>query len=639
MKPIRTCCTRHCGSGCGLLVSFEDGRLRVQGDPAHPATRGLVCGKTVRFGERLFAPDRITRPLLRENGVLRECSWHEALDVAADRIQALRNTPERMLHIFYVASYGLLFRASPYLFGRLGAAAMSGDYCLEAGIEAQRLDFGSSPEPELDELLVSKNIVNWGRNLDAEGLLGGRHVLEARKRGTRVVAITPGDPGYAAYADKLVGIRPGTDRFLAMAVLQILDERSALSSEALRAVAGFDDFAAMLRGTSLDELLSACAVLRIDAEILADAYADQPCASLLGHGLQRYRYGGENVRFIDALALLSGNVGTSGGGVYFCGGDRGHIDYSWFQRPAAPPRTLPTHDLGRALERADADGEPVELVWIEGTNAVTQSPDSARLANALQKPFVIAVEAFMNDTAEVADLILPPALMWEWEDVTRCSAHGYVHHSAKVLDPPDGCLSNFEISRQVAQRLDPPVEFPTAEEVMERALDARNLKTNLADLRSRTYVPSPPKPTPFAGLRFAHADGLARLPQVVHAEPASPEAYPFRLLTLISKRHLLSQAPEQEQRSAPAMLHVAPECAALEGLDRDRPVDLVTEHGRMRVLLRELPGLHPEAVYMERGGWMKCGRGVNALIGPHEADLAGQCAYYAQFCRLENGPA
>jgi anaerobic selenocysteine-containing dehydrogenase len=618
------------------LVGLENGRLCVRGDSDHPATRGLLCAKTMRFGQRLHAPDRITRPLLRQDGVLRECSWETALEVAAQRIQALRNRPRAMLHVFYVGSYGVLFRASSYFFGRLGASERSGDYCLDGGIEAQTLDFGTIAEPELDDLAASRTIVNWGRNLDAEGMLTGRHVRAARDRGAVVLAITPGDPGYKPYADRVITIRPGTDRFLALAVLRLLEQRERLPAEVRRAVELWPEFKRLMDAHPVERLLDACDVSPDDAETLARAYAERPCASILGRGLQRYRYGGENVRFIDALALLSGNMGVLGGGTYFCCGDRGHIDYSWHVRPEKPPRTLPTHDLGGALERADQAGDPVELVWVEGTNVVTQSPDSARLARALEKPFVIAVEAFPNDTVDVADLVLPPALMWEWEDVTRCSSHGWIHHSAKVLDPPGECLSNFEISRQVAARLDPPLLFPSSEEVLKTALVASRCSTSLAELRQRTYLPSPKLEPPFQNLQFAHADGRARLPVALHPEPRLETAFPLHLLTLVDREHLLSQIPEAEQLREPCTVYVAPDCKALAGLDLSAPLQLVTERGALPVRLESLPGLHREAAYLRRGGWMKCGRGLNALIGPHVADLAGQCAYYAQHCRLEN---
>lgn len=633
---IRTTCTRHCGNGCALLVRYDGERLHVRGDPDHPATQGLSCAKTVRFGERLHAPDRITRPLLRQNGELRECSWETALNEAARRIQAVRHDPRRMLHIFYVGSYGVLFRASPYLFGRLGASAMSGDYCLDGGIEAQTRDFGECLEPELDDLSASHAIVNWGRNLDAEGMLPGRHVRAAMRRAVEVLAVTPGDPGYTSSAHRVITIRPGTDRFLALAVLRMLDEQGGLCPDSCRAAHGWTEFERLLRESSVADLLAACDVSPEDARALVRAYASRPCASILGRGVQRYRYGGENVRFIDALALLSGNMGVRGGGTYFASGERGHIDYSWFRRPEPAPRSLPTHDLGAALEQADKDGDPVELIWVEGTNVVTQSPDSERLANAMRKPFVIAVEAFPNDTAEVADLVLPPALMWEWEDVTRCSSHGWIHHSAKVLEPPEGCLSNFTISQEVAARLDPPVPFPDAETVLQEALRAPNATTSLEELRRCTYLPSPRREPPFVQGRFHHADGKARLPVELHPEPAPGPEFPLRILSLVDKAHLLSQIPEAEQRRGPSTVYLSPDCPELARLDRTAPLELVTEFGRMPVRLELLTGLHPEAVFLRRGGWMKCGRGINVLIGPHEGDMAGQCAYYAQYGTLRN---
>ncbi|MEF2146291.1 MAG: molybdopterin-dependent oxidoreductase [Desulfovibrionaceae bacterium] len=635
MSIIRTTCTRHCGNGCGLLVERRANGLHVKGDPEHPVTHGFVCAKTARFGERLFAPDRVTTPLIRGDGELREASWDEALTLAAERIQALCSCPERMLHIFYVASYGVLFRASPYLFGRLGAADTSGDYCLDAGIEASRLDFGTLDQPGFENLHAARHIVNWGRNMDAGAMICGRFVAEARRRGARVLAVSPGDKGFRAHAEHVVVIRPGTDRFLALAVLKLLAEQGVLPDLSGRFY-GHGDFVNIMQAWSLDRLLEACGVSLEDAQRVAEAYGDGPTATLIGRGLQRYAHGGENVRCIDALALLTGNVGETGNGVYFSRGDIGHIDYSWHERPAPAPRRFPMHDLAGSLRAAERAGEPVELVWIEGTNTVTMSPNSRALAQALERPFVIAVEPFLNDTALVADLILPPALMWEWEDVTRCSVHDYVHHSAQVLDPPRGCLSNFEISRQVALRLDPPLDFPSSEQVLRRALDAPNLCTDLDDLRERTWLESRPRSLPWQGMRSAHADGLFRLPEALHSEPAAPEGYPLRLLSLGRKEYLLSQIPEDVQLDGPERAFVAPECFAVAGLDRSRPVFLATELGRLEVRLKDLPGLHPDAVLVGRGGWMKCGRGLNALIGPHEGDLAGQCAYYAQFCRLEN---
>jgi anaerobic selenocysteine-containing dehydrogenase len=70
MKTTRTCCTRHCGNGCALLVTERaDGSVKITGDPDHPVTRGFICGKTARFMDRLSAKDRITQPMIKERQV------------------------------------------------------------------------------------------------------------------------------------------------------------------------------------------------------------------------------------------------------------------------------------------------------------------------------------------------------------------------------------------------------------------------------------------------------------------------------------------------------------------------------------------------------------------------------------------
>ncbi|MFO7597371.1 MAG: nitrate reductase, partial [Desulfocurvibacter africanus] len=117
----------------------------------------------------------------------------------------------------------------------------------------------------------------------------------------------------------------------------------------------------------------------------------------------------------------------------------------------------------------------------------------------------------------------------------------------------------------------------------------------------------------------------------------TPVGYPLRLLSLIRKDHLLSHIPEEDQNGLPSA-YVSPDSLVLAGLDLSKPVFLSTPLGRLQVRLELQPGLHPEAVLYPRGDWLKCGRGVNRLIEPREADLGGQAAYYSQRARLENEP-
>jgi len=636
---VRTACTRHCGDGCALLVEAgPEGVRSIRGNPEHPFTRGVVCAKTTRFGQRLGSPRRVTAPLVRRGDELREAGWDEALGLVAARIDALRDAPQRMLHIHYHASFGLLHQASKLLFNTLGASGFSGAICLGAGAEALRRDFGAIRQGPLREAASARRIVNWGRNANAQSVHLEAMLRQARGRGARVLAVHPGDAPYAC--DEQIVIRPGTDRFLAAAALKLLHGQGLLSPGALARCAHAGAFLDLLEGQPMEALLDACDVDIAQARALAAWYASDPApspaglcpatASLVGRGLQRYAAGGENVRFIDALAMLSGQVGTPGGGVWFLAPDRGQAAWDWTAVRPGPSRRFPIVGLARAVESADP---PVDLVWVEGMNLVTQCPDSLALQRMLRERFTVVVEPFLTDTARAASVVLPPAIMLECEDVLRANAHGFALHAAKAVDPPGLCLPNFEIAARLAGMLCLPVDFPDPEAVMDQALRGGVTGADLASLRRDGWREAPEPPTPWADGVFAHPDGLYRLPEALTPEAPRDPARPLRLLSPVRREHLLSQVPEDEQASPPTVF-LAPGSPGLAGLDLSRPVLLETALGEMPVRVELREGLHPEAVVYPRGDWLSRGGCVNRLIRAIETDMGGQAAYYEERARL-----
>ncbi|EGJ48380.1 molybdopterin-dependent oxidoreductase [Desulfocurvibacter africanus] len=633
-RIVKTACTRHCSDGCALCVEFpSQGRPRIRGNPDHPFTAGVICAKTARYFELIDSPTRITTPLVRDGEEFRQACWDEALDLVASRIQALRATPERILHVWYYASFGVLAQASRRLFGTLRASGFTGSPCLSAGAQATIQDFGAVRGADLSEFLKAARIVNWGRNVQAQSPHLNLLLRKARRSGISVLAVHVGDQAQAGECDRHILVRPGTDRFLAAAVLKLLLERGTFTQQALERSANWNVLERLLRSLDYGRLLDQCGAREADAELLADWYGRaEPVATLLGRGLQRYTLGGENVRFVNALAMASGHVGKPGGGIFFDQGDLGILDYRWAKAGGSPARTFRFTHLAQDVERADP---PVDMIWVEGMNLVTQGQDSQALARMLRQRFCVVVAPFMTDTAECASVILPPALMLETEDLCKGALHDCVLHAAQVLQPRGEARSNFDIAASLAARLS--LEFPTAEEVMRDALRAPAMHTSLEELRERGWAKAPERGVPWADGHFAHPDGKYRFPEALHEEPTAPIGYPLRLLSLIRKDHLLSQIPEEDQTGLPSA-YVSPDCATLAELDLSKPVFLSTPLGRLQVRLELQPGLHPEVVLYPRGDWLKCGRGVNRLIEPREADFGGQAAYYSQQARLENGP-
>lgn len=330
-----TACTYDCPDACSLVLEQgEDGGLRLTGNPDNPFTRGVMCAKTRRQLRRLRSPHRILKPRFRTKGGWQEIGWEAAFDLCAEKIQRLRSEPTAILHLHSDGAKGVLKEAVNLFFAQLGSSRIRGSLCDAAGYIAGVEDFGARENNDIEDLANAAAIVNWGKDLSRSSIHTAAVVHRARRRGARVLTISPGGDGNTPFSDSRIRIRPGTDRFLAAAVIRRLIEVGRVPEDVLIHTRRPETFLELVRGRSTEELLAVCDVTRPDAENLFQAYATvKPLATFIGAGLQRYRYGGENVRFINALAFLSGNVGCPGGGVYFHLHSYRNLDLDWVEGP------------------------------------------------------------------------------------------------------------------------------------------------------------------------------------------------------------------------------------------------------------------------------------------------------------------
>jgi hypothetical protein len=91
-----------------------------------------------------------------------------------------------------------------------------------------------------------------------------------------------------------------------------------------------------------------------------------------------------------------------------------------------------------------------------------------------------------------------------------------------------------------------------------------------------------------------------------------------------------------QNHELPPLVWVAPDSPGLKGLDKEKDIYLVSALGRLKIRLKELPGLHPEAVLYRRGDWMKRGGGANQLIAARLTDMGNGAPFYDQYVKLEN---
>lgn len=627
---VITACTLDCPDACSLLTVNGPGGVRLRGNPDHPFTRGFACSKLEVHRRRLTSPHRLRSPRLKINGRWRDIGWDEALGLCAEKIALYLGEPRAILHARGSGNRGVVKSLSTLFFRLLGASGLHGSICDEAGIAACVEDFGSLRHNDITDILNTSALVNWGRDLARGSVHTSAMVRQLRKKGVSVTTIAPGADTAHGFTDRFVRIRPGTDRFLATAVLREVLRRKGVAPEVAAACSDLPAFEGLLAGCG-PEMLDWCGATRADVEFLADLYAGAaPVATLLGWGMQRYRFGGQNVRCVNALSMLSGQVGRSGGGAYYNLSSMGNFRLPW-KSVTGYGRTLLMPLLAQEIRHADP---PVRMAWIECINPANQFPEAGGVAEILAGlDFTVVVDAFMTDTAEVADLVLPPALMLEQDDMVGSFMHEFVQWSGKAVEPPSGVRTDYEILSDLGRRLSPPIVLPEPADALRQALDSPTLATTLEEVQTRGYARSTHPSVAFADLRFGHPDGRYRLPHRIDPPEPERQEYPLRLLTLINRHFVHSQIlPEDHQASPQVFVHPTTlEAAALPA----GPGRLVTELGALSVTLVVDESVHPETVVYRRGPWGKFGGGVNRIIRAVETDLGGASAYYSQGCRLE----
>lgn len=634
----RTTCSRDCPDACGILATVEDGRVvRIQGDPAHPVTRGFLCERTNRdYPARLNDPARLRQPLRRRGESFEPVSWDVALDEIAAAMLRFRaeSGGASIFHYRSGGSLGVLRAVVDRFFARFGPVSVKGgDICSGAGDEAQVLDFGDSESSDLFDLRHARTILLWGKN----PFISNVHLLpllrEARARGVRLLLIDPIRHRGADLCERTLQPRPGSDFELAMAVSRLLLERGAWHPDAASWCANLPAHRALVESRSVGDWLAATGLARAEAEALADAYAAGPATILVGWGMQRRANGGGIVRALDALAAVTGNVGIPGAGVSFYFARRAAFDLDFGAPPPAPPRQL-LEPLFASELLAAAD-PPVRMVWIDHGNPVTMLPGSRQIAAALRsRELVVVVDSFLTDSARCADFVLPCATMLEDDDLLGAYGHHWLGEQRPVVPPPPGVKTDLEIVRALARRVGLAAEFDIPAVEWKRRALARVAPrgVTLETLRAGALRNPEAAEVLYTGRRFRTADGLAHLidappPHV----PALDAEWPL-YLTAISASHSQCSQGEWPRTPGPPEARVHPASAGGRG-DGARAI-IESRLGRLEVILRHDPRLHPSVLHVDKGGWLAAGRCANALIRPRPTDLGGGACYYDERVRL-----
>jgi anaerobic selenocysteine-containing dehydrogenase len=641
---VPTTCTRDCPNTCGLLARIRDGRLiALSADPAHPLTPGVTCIKAARYIKRIYSPERIIRPLIRDkrSEPWRNAPWDEVLDTVASRLQtiAAESGPEAIL---YYQGYGertalkLLNRYFFNLFG--GVSTPAGSLCGGTGQGAQNLDFGNRVSHDPLDHANSRSMILWGRNPASTNVSLVPVIREIRRRGGRVVLIDPTSSKSAALVDRHIAPKPGTDAFLAMAVAKLIlaqgaEDRAFMENHSV----GADTYLRILAGHSVEELCSHCDASVEDARFLAETLMRlKPTSTLLGWGMHRHTEAHLSIRAIDALAAISGNIGVSGGGVSQGFEEYGPYDQRlWGDGLNPPRRTLLLPRIGEEI--LNARDPEIRMIYVTAANPVCMAPNTSKMIAAFRKAeFVVYSGHFLDDTADQAHVFLPATTFLEEEDVMASYGHNYVGPVNPVIAPVGQCRSEYQMFHDLAGRFDFAGRFQRSVKDWLHDLCApiREQGCSMAELQKGAFRLDAPM-VPYADKSFPTPSGKFQF--MTEFEPGAlgrtDPAYPYRLLTIAPHGFICSERTMADHSPLPVVI-LAEEEARRGGLKDGDEVVVESRTGSVRARLEIRAGQRRDILVAERGGWLKAGHGLNRLTRDISSTVGRGTPYYETRVRV-----
>jgi anaerobic selenocysteine-containing dehydrogenase len=457
---------------------------------------------------------------------------------------------------------------------------------------------------------------------------------QARERGARLCLIDPVHHKTATLCDRYIQPRPAGDFALAMAVAQVLFARGYTDPAAASYCDHLPELQALATRQPLAAWCSQADVSPAEVEDLAHRLGvERPTTILVGWGMGRRYNGAAIVRALDALGAITGNVGVPGGGVSFYFKRRGAFDSSFVRGEAAAPRTVCEPLFGQqVLEHKDP---PIRAVWITAGNPVAMLPDSHTVAAALRsREFVVVVDSWLSDTAELATLVLPTTTLLEADDLLGAYGHHYLGTARPVVPPPASVKSDLQIIQELATRVGLGEEFAGSARDWQRRMTEPKLAAHgvtLEDLE-RGPVKNPLVPPVFcADRRFKTPSGRVNLlHQPSPPPPPADSEYPLQLLSLSTEKSQSSQWPRSPV--GPAVCTVHPDAAA--GIADGALGILQSRLAAMTVRVAHDPAQRRDVALVPKGGHLRDGRCANALIRAATTDQGEGGALYDETVRL-----
>jgi len=644
-REVKSVCP-YCGVGCQITYQVKDHKIRYVTGRNGPANENRLCVKG-RFGfDYVNHEDRLTRPLIRKDGVpkvvdeaidpanplthFREASWEEALDRAAAGLCAVRDRDGGRALAGFGSAKGSNEEA--YLFQKLvrtGFGSNNVDHCTRlchaSSVVALLENIGSGAvTAPFTAARDADVIVVIGANPTENHPVAATYLKQEAKRGKTLIVMDPRGQALARHATHMLQFKPGSDVALLNALMHVIVEEELYDRQYIQAhTEGFENLRKHLAEFAPERMAAICGIDADTLRSVARTYATAQRAIIFwGMGISQHVHGTDNARCLISLALMTGQVGRPGTGLHPL---RGQNNVQGASDAGLIPMMFP--DYGRVVndeirERFEElwgtalDPEPgltvVEIVdaihagkikgmYIMGENPAMSDPDAHHAREALARlEHLVVQDLFLTETAMYADVVLP-ASAWPEKDGTVTNTNRQVQMGRTALPLPGDARQDLWIIQEIARRLGLDWRYGHPREVYEEMARAMPSLANITWQRleresSVTYPCDGPEVRGHDivfGDRFPTDDGRGRFTPADVLPPAElpDDRYPMVLTTGRQLEHwhtgaMTRRAAYLDALEPEAVASLHPRELRRLGVAAGEPIRVMTRRGAIELKAR-----------------------------------------------------
>ncbi len=625
IKRTKTVCT-YCGVGCAFDVWTKERQI-LKVEPLEGPANGVSTCIKGKFGwDYTNSPDRLTKPLIRENDKFREATWDEALNLVARRFSEIKaaHGPDALAFI----SSSKCTNEESYLMQKLARAVIGTNnmdncsrYCQAPATTGlfRTVGYGGDSGSIKDIEQAGLVVIIGSNTAESHPVLATRVKRAHKLRGQKLIVSDLREHEMARRADVFLHPRPGTDLIWLSAVTRyIFDHGLANQSFIDKWVNKADEYRKSLEAFTLEMASERCGipqeVLIKVAHMIAEA--DGVCI-LWAMGVTQHVMGSDTSTAISNLLLATGNYMRTGTGAYPL---RGHNNVQGASDHGAMPNFLPGYqkvddpDIRAKFEKTwnvtlppkpgldnhlmiDAihDGR-LKSMYVFGEEMSLVDSNANYVAAALEKlDFFVMQEIFFSETCRFANVILPASPSLEKEG-TFTSTERRIQRLYQVMEPLGESRPDWKILIDVANRLGANWSYKHPSEIYEEIalltpIMAGVTYERLEGFKSLQWPVGPDgadEPLLYTQ-KFKTPDGKATFFPVPWTEPSNQtdEEYDLhlnngRLLEHFHEGNMTYRTEGIREKVPCTFVEVSPELASARGIQTGTWVRLASRYGAVK---------------------------------------------------------